>query len=364
MALDEVDTPALLLDLDAFERNLKRMSGAVAGTGVRLRPNAKTHKCAVIALRQMAHGAVGVCCQKVSEAEAMVHGGVPDVYISNEVVGRPKWERLAALARLARVSTCVDDPMQIAGLSGAASAYGVTLDVLVEVNVGANRCGVEPGAPVERLARLVAAAAGLRFGGLQAYHGSAQHLRTAAERREAIRAAVAKVRESKASVERAGIACPTVTGAGTGTFRLELASGVYTEMQVGSYAFMDSDYGKNLDEDGRPVSEFEHSLFVYATVMSRPVPERAIVDAGHKAVTVESGMPWVAGLPGVEFVRAADEHGTLLLRDPAHPLRVGDKLRLIPGHCDPTINLYDWYVGFRGGRVEAIWPIAARGAVL
>jgi 3-hydroxy-D-aspartate aldolase len=364
MTLAEVDTPALLLELDALERNLARMAEAVAGTALRLRPHAKTHKCPVIALRQMAHGAVGVCCQKVGEAEAMVLGGVPDVYVSNEIVGAPKLARLAALARQARVATCVDDPAQVAALSAAAQAFGAELRVLVEIDVGAGRCGIAPGEPAARLAAQVAGSAGLRFGGLQAYHGSSQHLRTHAERREAIQSAVARVRETQEALRRAGLACETVSGAGTGTFALERDSGVYDELQVGSYAFMDADYARNLDADGAPVHAFEHSLFVYATVMSRPGAQRALLDAGLKALAVDSGMPTVAGRPDLTFERASDEHGRLLLGDPARAPALGEKLRLIPGHCDPTVNLYDWYVCLRDGRVEALWPITARGAVL
>ena len=362
MSLAEVDTPALLLDLDAFERNLARMAEAVRGTRVRLRPHAKTHKCPMIALRQMAHGAVGVCCQKVGEAEAMVQGGVPDVYVSNEIVGPAKLARLAALARHARVATCADDPLHVQGLSAAAQTYGVELTVLVEIDVGANRCGIAPGEPAARLAQQVAAAPGLRFGGLQAYQGASQHLRTHAERQEAIQATVARVRETQDALKRLGLACETVTGAGTGTFVFERDSGVFDELQVGSYVFMDADYSRNLDADGRPVHTFEHSLFVLATVMSRPTPTRVVVDAGLKALSVDSGMPLVAGRDDLAFERASDEHGRIAAADPARAPALGETLRLIPGHCDPTVNLYDWYVGIRGGRVEALWPIAARGA--
>jgi D-serine deaminase-like pyridoxal phosphate-dependent protein len=365
MATEDVDTPALLVELDALERNLRRMAEAVAGSGVRLRPHAKTHKSPAIALKQMALGAVGVCCQKVSEAEAMVAGGVPDVYVSNEVVGQSKWERLAALATQAKVAACVDDPFQVNGLSGAAARFGVELDVLVEIDVGGHRCGVQPGEPALQLARRVAAAPGLRFAGLQAYHGSAQHLRPEAERREAIQATVARVRESLEALQRGGINCETVTGAGTGTFQFERDSGVYHELQVGSYVFMDADYARNLDADGAPFSRFEHSLFVLATVMSRPQPQLAVVDAGLKALAVDSGMPTVVALPGVTYTRASDEHGVLEIGESVDPatLSMGGKVRLIPGHCDPTVNLHDWYVGVRNGRVEALWPVAARGAV-
>jgi D-serine deaminase-like pyridoxal phosphate-dependent protein len=347
MTLAEVDTPCLVLDLDAFERNLDRLEASLAGRTVKVRPHAKSHKCPQIALRQMARGAVGVCCQKVSEAEAMVAGGVPDVLIANEVVGAAKLERLAALARQARVQVC---------------AAGVVLDVLVEVNVGANRCGVEPGEPVATLARAIAACSGLHFAGLQAYHGSAQHLRSVAERRDAIASAVAKVQASMAALAAAGLPCERVTGAGTGTYLYEAGSGIYTELQPGSYIFMDADYARNdWTESGLP--RFEHSLFVWTTVMSIPGNGQVVVDAGLKASSVDSGMPRVADIPGAEYVKASDEHGVIRL--PAGvALALGDKLKLIPGHCDPTVNLYDWYVGLRDGRVAALWPITARGAVL
>ena len=361
MPLEAVDTPALLLDLDAFERNLTRPAAAIANSRVRLRPHAKTHKCPVIALRQIALGAVGVCCQKVSEAEAMVYGGVLDVLISNEIVGVAKLARLAGLAGQARVAVCADDPGNVAALNEAALAYGVRLPVLVEVNVGADRCGVEPGEPAVALAGQIAGCRGLGFGGLQAYHGSAQHIREFAQRRDAIQSAVEKVQRTLDLLKRAQIPCDVVTGAGTGSYRFEAASGVYTELQVGSYIFMDADYARDLAEDGGPYRDFEHSLFIYSTVMSRPTKDRAVVDAGLKALSVDSGMAAVYGMADVEYARASDEHGTLILHDPNRALRVGDKIRLIPGHCDPTVNLHDWYVCVRNNRVEALWPIAARG---
>ncbi len=364
MSLEAVDTPALLIDLDAFERNILKLAKAVEGTSVRLRPHAKTHKCPVIALRQMAAGAVGVCCQKVAEAEAMVYGGVSDVLVSNEIVGKTKLARLAALAKQATVRACADDPAHIAALSQAAVSLGVRLTVLVEINVGMDRCGVEPGEPALALASEIAKSPGLAFGGLQAYHGRAQHIREYGKRKEAIDGAVEMVRRTVELLARHGLSCELITGAGTGTYQFEATSGVFNELQAGSYIFLDADYAKNLTANGTPGSEFEHSLYVLATVMSRPTKDRAIVDAGLKALSVDSGMPWVVGMPDLEFVRAADEHGKLAVHNPTLTLEIGQKLRLIPGHCDPTVNLYDWYVGYRGDRVEAMWPITARGAGL
>ncbi|HEY7758512.1 MAG TPA: DSD1 family PLP-dependent enzyme [Burkholderiales bacterium] len=361
MRLEQVDTPALLLDLDAFERNLRRLHASLGDASVRVRPHAKSHKCPQIALRQIALGAVGVCCQKVSEAEALVRGGVGDVLIANEIVGAQKLARLAALARSAKVGVCVDDVANVADLDRAAREAGTRLDVYVELNVGANRCGVEPGEPALRLAQAIARSGALRFAGIQAYQGAAQHLRSPAERRATIAKAVEKVRETVRLLESNGLRPEIVTGAGTGTYLLEAGSRVYNEIQPGSYVFMDADYGRNLGEDGQPVHEFEQSLFILATVMSRPTSQRAVVDAGLKAHSVDSGMPTVVGIAGARYVRASDEHGVIELDGPGG-VDLGQKIRLIPGHCDPTVNLYDWLVCHRGDRVEDVWPISARGA--
>jgi D-serine deaminase-like pyridoxal phosphate-dependent protein len=359
--LEEIDTPALILDLDALERNIARMAEAVNGRAVRLRPHAKSHKSAEIAKRQIAAGAVGICCQKVSEAQALVAGGVADVLITNEIVGKQKIARLARLTREAKVAVLADDAGNVGDLDSAARAEGVRLDVLVELNVGADRCGVEPGEQAFALAARIAACRNLRFAGLHAYHGSAQHLREAGERRAAIAAATEKTRITRLLIEKAGLTCETITGAGTGTFLLESASRVFNEIQPGSYVFMDADYNRNSWEEGWP--RFEQSLFVLATVMSVPAVGRAVVDAGLKASSVDSGMPLVHERPGVEYVKASDEHGVLKIAAGATAPKLGEKLLLVPGHCDPTVNLYDWFVGVRKGRVEALWPVSARGAL-
>ncbi|MDP6350073.1 MAG: DSD1 family PLP-dependent enzyme [Chloroflexota bacterium] len=359
---DEIETPALILDLDAFERNLARLADSARDLGVRLRPHAKSHKCPVIARRQVALGAVGVCCQTVGEAEAMVMGGIDDVLVTNEVVDRAKVNRLVSLAKQAHVAVCADDAGNAETLNEAAAAFGTRLDVLVEVNVGANRCGVEPGKLALALAEAIAALPNLNFAGLQAYHGGAQHIRDFAERRSAALSAAEKAGATKALIEGAGLSCERITGAGTGTYRFEPESGVYDEIQAGSYIFMDADYGRNLDEGGAAVSDFEHSLHILATVLSRPDPGRCVVNAGLKALSVDSGMPVVDGAEGVLYVGASDEHGKIEFGESNHGFDPGQRVRLVPGHCDPTVNLYDWIVGYRGNRVEALWPVAARGA--
>jgi len=363
MREDEIDTPALLLDLDAFEFNLDRMAALLARTGAKLRAHAKTHKSPVIAKLQMARGAVGQCVQKVTEAEVLAWGGIPDILVSNEVVGTTKLARLCALAKITHVAVCADDAAQVSALEAAAGSAGIRLPVLVEIDVGAARCGVAPGPDAVALAQRIAGSKHLIFGGLQAYHGSAQHKRTVAERRTMIEGAVDASRRTVEQLRQQGLGCPIVGGAGTGTFEIESLSGVYTEMQAGSYVFMDADYARNLDEAGAPVHTFRHALFVLATVMSAPKRGLAVLDAGHKAVAVDSGLPLVWQRPDIRYVSASDEHGKLDVGSETTMPALGEKMRLVPGHCDPTVDRYDWYVGVRGGRVECIWPVAARGGM-
>ncbi|MGE0876628.1 MAG: DSD1 family PLP-dependent enzyme [Burkholderiales bacterium] len=360
-ALEGVDTPALVIDLAAFERNLATLAATVEGRGVRVRAHAKTHKSPEIAQRQIAAGAIGMCCQKVSEAEVLVAGGVGDVLVTNEIVGAAKLARLAALAGRARIGVCIDDAGNARAVDAAAAAAGTQIDAYIEIDVGAKRCGIAPGAPALALARVVAACRNLRLAGLQAYQGSVQHLRPLAERRSAIERAASAANQTRRLLESEGIACPVVTGGGSGTFMFEVASGVYDEIQPGSYIFMDADYAKN--EWGPPLPRFEHALFVLTTVMSRPAADRAVVDAGLKASSVDSGLPLVWERPGLRYTRPSDEHGVIEIAAGAAAPALGEKLMLVPGHCDPTVNLHDWYVGVRDGKVEALWPVAARGAL-
>ena len=359
--IEEVDTPALIVDLDAFEANLGTMADAVAGRGVRVRSHAKTHKSVDIARRQVAAGAVGMCCQKVSEAQVLVDGGIADVMVTNEVVGVRKLDRLAALAGRARIGVCVDDAENARDVDAAARRAGTRIDAYVEIDVGARRCGVAPGEPALALARAIKGCANLDFAGLQAYQGSAQHFRAMAERREAIERAASDANQTRRLLESEGIDCPRVTGAGSGSFMFEVASGVYDEIQPGSYIFMDADYARN--EWAAPLPRFRHALFVLATVMSRPAADRALLDAGLKASSVDSGMPIVWERPGLRFARASDEHGVVEIAPGAAAPALGERLMLVPGHCDPTVNLHDWYVCVRDGVVECVWPVSARGAL-
>ncbi len=358
MREDEIDTPALVVDLDTLEFNLDRMAAILAPTAVRLRAHAKTHKSPVIAHWQIARGAVGQCVQKIGEAECLAWGGVPDILVSNEIAGAAKLRRLAALQGIAHVAVCVDDGRQIAALAEIAEAAGIRLTVLVEIDVGGGRCGVTPGPAAVVLARAIAASPHLIFGGLQAYHGGAQHFRARARREAAIAAAADHTRRTVEQLRQQGLACPIVGGAGTGTFEFELASGVYNEIQAGSYIFMDADYGRN-QEPG----PFRQSLFVLGTVMSTARPGKAVLDVGHKAAPTDSGYPLVWQRPDLSYVGASDEHGELAVASETAAPVLGEKLRLVPAHCDPTVDRYDWYIGLRRGRVERLWPVAARGAM-
>jgi D-serine deaminase-like pyridoxal phosphate-dependent protein len=345
-----IDTPALVVDLDAMARNIATMADDARQRGLRLRPHAKTHKSAWIAALQMAAGAVGVCVQKTSEAEALVDGGIGNVFITNEVVDAGKLARIAALARRCELAIAVDSAMGIERLATAVRAVGSELAVFVEIDVGQGRCGALPSQAGALAQRVVDA--GLRFAGLQAYHGRAQHLRSHADRAAAIGHAAACVREAQAAIAAKGLACQLVSGAGTGSFANEAGSGLWGELQAGSYVFLDRDYADNAPTPGAPV--FEHALFVKSQVISR-AEERAIVDAGHKCHAIDSGLPSVWGRTELEFGNGGDEHGILRRRHAAAALPdLGETVWLVPGHCDPTVNLHDVMVGVRGGLAQGI----------
>ncbi|GLC42545.1 hypothetical protein PLESTB_001112000 [Pleodorina starrii] len=392
--LADVDTPALLLDLDAFECNCEKLHRTMElYPAVAVRPHAKAHKSADVARIQLQLlGAKGVCCQKVVEAEAMAEGGIGDLLLSNEVVSPRKIDRLAGLAAAgARVGVCFESVDNLRRLNSAAAAAGTSLDVLVELNVGQDRCGVDSPAEVVALARAVARLDNVRFAGLQAYHGGLQHVRDPRDRAQRVGKVVERARAAVEALAAAGIACETVTGGGTGTYKLEAASGVFTEVQPGSFAFNDADYSRNSQDDGS-LGEWEQSLWVLTQVMSvSPSRGLAVVDAGTKAVSLDSGPPQLPPRYGelygttLEYVSGGDEHGKLLWPQGAYQLPmqlppVGSLLQLQPGHCDPTVNLYDWIVAVRshkagGGagagagaaaaeddsRVVAVWPVRGRG---
>ena len=359
----EIQTPCLILDLDALERNIAKMGKFAKDMGVRHRVHGKMHKSVDVALLQeKLGGSCGVCCQKVSEAEVFARGWIKDVLVSNQVRDLAKIDRLARIPKLgARTICCVDDVTNGADLSAAAVRHGTQIECLVEIDCGAGRCGVTSTPAVIEIAKAIDAAPGLKFAGLQAYQGAMQHMDNYDDRKAKIDIAVAMVRDAVEGLKAEGLECDIVGGGDTGSYYFEGNSGVYNELQCGSYAFMDADYGRILDKDGKRIDqgEWENALFILTSVMSHAKADKAIVDAGLKAQSVDSGLPVVFGRDDVKYVKCSDEHG--VVADPDGVLKVNDKLRLVPGHCDPTCNVHDWYVGVRGGKVETLWPVSARG---
>jgi D-serine deaminase-like pyridoxal phosphate-dependent protein len=378
-SVNAIDTPALVVDLDAMKRNLARMAEFAKKHNVRWRPHAKMHKSVALANLQMQAGAVGVCVQKTAEAEAMVAGGIYDVYISNEVIAPQKLARVAALAHQVsaengRLAIAVDSAEGVTRLAQAMnqarSRYGAAavIDVFVEIDVGQHRCGVPPGEQAVALTHEIRKHPALRFGGLQAYHGKAQHMRSPKERRDAIAIVMDEVVYTRKLIESEGMPVDLVTGAGTGTMVCEAASGVFGELQAGSFMFMDADYAANERDPAQP--HFEHALFVKSQVISSR-EDYAVCDAGHKSHAIDSGLPKVLALDSeseLDYHNGGDEHG--ILRPAGASRRVpaiGRMLWLIPGHCDPTVNLHDFMIGVAGGlrkgTVESIIRVDARGAV-
>lgn len=359
-----VGTPALLLELDAFESNLRQMAELSARHHIALRPHAKAHKSTAIANAQIAMGAVGVCCQKLSEAYPFVAAGIRDIHISNEFVGADKIAMAAELARHVRLSVCVDHLSQVDALGKAAAQAGVVITVLPEVDIGQGRCGVDSKDDLLALADRIGMHSALRFGGLQAYHGGIQHVGDWENRKLKASQGAELTANYVQCLDSRGIACPVVTGGGTGTAEFDAASGVFTEIQPGSYIFMDGHYGAN---GWAGELRLQHSLFIAATIMSAAKPGQAVCDVGLKGVAVDSGLPLVSSGSGpgpgrLRYAAANDEHGILVTEvSDAHEL-LGERLLLIPGHCDPTCNLYEQFVCIRNNIVEALWDIDARGS--
>ncbi len=358
----DLDTPALLLDLDRFARNLHKMAAHAAAHGLGLRPHGKTHKCPEIARRQVEAGAAGVCGAKLSEGEVFAEHGIPGVLITTAVIGRRKIERAVRLARRAPDTLfVVDHEANARDLSDAARAAGVTLNVMIELHVG-RRSGIDPGPPALALARALTRLPGLRFQGLQAYAGHASHTVGFEERCRVSREALAPAVETRCLLEQDGIEVPILSGGSTGTYNIDCELKGITELQPGSYLFLDLDYRRIGGRGGEQFTDFEPALSVIATVVSKPAPHKVIVDAGYKAFSTDKPyLPESADAPGWTYFFHGDEHGRLEISPGARELKVGDRLEFLVPHCDPTVNLYDRIYGLRGERVEAEWPIAARG---
>lgn len=358
----DAPTPALMLDRGALDRNIARMAAFAAASGVALRPHAKTHKSADIGRRQIAAGAAGLCCAKLGEAEALAAEGLGGLHLTSPVVAPGAIARLTALnGRAAGLSLVVDHPANVRRLNEANAGAGRPLTVLIDVDPGNRRTGVASGEAAVALAREIAACDALSLGGVQFYCGSQQHIRSFEERRAAIAERTEYLSTVLEALRRAGFAVPLVTGGGTGSFAIDAALGVLTELQAGSYLFLDREYGDcELAAGGAPV--FEPSLFVDATVISANADGLVTVDAGLKALSPDAGPPAVAGAraPDAYYAFMGDEHGAIL--SAAGPLPgLGDRVTLLPGHCDPTVNLYDHYHVRDGDMVVEIWPVTARG---
>ncbi|MGE3490997.1 MAG: DSD1 family PLP-dependent enzyme [Vicinamibacterales bacterium] len=356
----DIATPALLLDLDAFESNISTMATHLRERGKGFRPHGKTHKCPEVARALVAAGAVGCCAARLAEAEVFADHGIPGLLITTAVIGRHKIARAVALAvRAPDTIFCVDDEANARELDAAARAAGVTVRVAIDLYFG--RTGVPPGEPALALARVIASLRNLTLAGLQSYDGEAAHTTPFEARRERTNGSMAQAIETRALIERDGIACPMITGGSTGTYRFDAENPGMTELQPGSFVFMDIDYGRIGGPSGPEYRDFKNALTVVTTVVSRP-PGFAIVDGGYKAFSTDRPFtPTPVDLPGVAYGWAGDEHGRLDLAAAPRELKVGDRLEFIPPHCDPTVNLYDQLYALRGDRVEAVWPIAARG---
>jgi D-serine deaminase-like pyridoxal phosphate-dependent protein len=349
--LEALDSPQLLIDLDTLDGNLRRMQQALAGRGIDLRAHFKSLKCAGLAKYLAQRGVTRFLCAKLNEAEVLADAGLTDLFIANQIVGPIKLERLARLAGRAHVRVCVDDAANIEALARVCQSHGCRIGVLIEVDIGMGRCGVEPGEPALKLARLVKQNAGLEFIGLQGYDGHLQMVPDAAERQARAEAGLDRLLATRQLIERAGLPVPVVTGAGTGTWEFAAAHPAITEIQPGSFLLMDCAY-----HAVRP--EFGCALSILATVVSRR-PGWYVLDAGSKAISKDFGTPAIKGRPHDRVAKLAEEHTRV---DTDHAgIHIGDRFEVIPAHCCATMNLHRACVAVRDGRIEAFWPIEASG---
>lgn len=359
----DLNTPVLVLDVDALDRNIAAMAALVAARGVALRPHAKTHKSVDIAKRQIAAGAVGVCCAKIGEAEALAGGGVTGILITSPVAAPAAIDRLARLAVTADgLMAVVDHPNIAECLDVALGAAGAKLDVIIDIDPGIARTGVASAEAAVALAKTISASANLEYRGVQFYCGSQQHIESYADRRAAIVERTAYLQEVITALTDAAFAPPIVTGSGTGTHRIDLDLGVFNELQAGSYVFMDKQY---LDCDIADGAEppFEVSLSVDSRVVSANHSGLVTIDAGYKSLSTDGGVAVVQrGAPETAFFAfMGDEHAALIAPEIGNELRPGDPVSLTVPHCDPTVNLYDHYHVVAGDTLVDIWPVSARG---
>jgi len=358
MNLNEIQTPCLVIDYNKFEKNILKMKEFVLNNNVKLRPHAKMHKSFNVADFQIKFGgAHGICCQKVSEAEVFARQGIQDILITNQVTDLFKINRLTSISSNGiKLSCCVDDEENIININKSAKEKNTQIDLYIEFDCGANRCGIQSFNEIEKLILLINKLHFVNFVGFQAYNGSIQHIEDFNKRKEAVKKTCIKINKLK---DKFNNFSPIITGVGTGCFDLEVNENVYDEIQVGSYAFMDAHYS-SLKHDNKinNTNDFDNSLFVLSSVMSNVIDKQAVVDAGLKSIAVDSGLPKVFA-SNVDYLKCSDEHG--IINDPENSLNINDKLFLIPGHCDPTCNLHDWYVVMKNDTVIDIWPVSARG---
>lgn len=359
----DLNTPVLVLDVDALDRNVAAMAALTAQHGVALRPHAKTHKSVDIARRQKAAGAVGVCCAKIGEAEVLAEGGVTGILITSPVAAPAAIERLAKLAATAEeLMAVVDHPGVAERIDAALEATGAKLDVIIDIDPGIARTGVASAEAAVALAKTIAASPNLGYRGVQFYCGSQQHIESYADRRAAIVERTAYLQEVIGALADAGFAPEIVTGSGTGTHRIDLDLGVFTELQAGSYVFMDKQYLDCDIADGA-APPFEVSLSVDARVVSANHSGLVTIDAGYKSLSTDGGVAVVQrGAPETAFFAfMGDEHAALIAPGIGHELKPGDPVSLTVPHCDPTVNLYDFYHIVAEGTLVDIWPVSARG---
>lgn len=352
VAVEDIDTPAMIVDLDAAKANILDMQRAVTEGGASMRPHTKTTKSPYWALKMIDAGAIGVCCAKVGEAEALVEGFVNDILITSEIVGSTKIERLVALAKKADIKVVIDSAENAREISDAAIAAGSTVGALVDVNIRLNRCGVEPGEPTTSMAKIIDSLPGLRFDGLNGYEGHIYEIGDA--RIPETLQALEKLQHAVAEVEAAGLKVNTVSAGGTSTYDITSRVPEVTEIQAGSYIFMDGEY---VDQQ----MPFSPALTIMTQVISRPTEERAILDVGLKSIANDYGPPRVMGIPGAKFTKLSEEHGTLELEGAARDLKLGDVVHLMPSHTGTTINLHDYYFCVRNGVLEEVVKVAGRG---
>jgi D-serine deaminase-like pyridoxal phosphate-dependent protein len=359
----DLPTPSLVLDLDRLERNIAAMARHAKESGVSLRPHAKTHKCPEIALRQMRAGALGICTATIHEAEVMADAGLSGLLITSELVGVNKIQRLIRLtSRKPDTMTVADSPLHAEQLEEAAAAAKVTLNVLVDIDPFGRRTGALPGDLALELAQKIDGLPHLKLRGVHGYSGASSHVKGFDERKEHSERYMRPVLDTFARMKQNGLPAEIMSGASTGTYNIDPKLEGLTEMQVGSYVFMDVDYRLIGGRDGAVYADFEPSLTVLTTVISKNHTDQATVDAGFKAFATDRQFgPEVVGIEGVGYRFAGDEHGILELRQPSRDVRLGDRFELIVPHCDPNVNLYDRIFCVRGEQVEAVWAVAARG---